>query len=235
MEAPTSEKKPRKVRDYHVRRLAAIEYMKSRVFKGQSNREIAKDHGVSRNTVERTLTWAERAGIFVELEDQLVADIAPVALMTIKHALEHDKNADVALEILKGLNILKKNHPITAKEVKDQDDLASYITAARVQAQLDADTTDGVLLNDAATGRDRDLIPGYSPELLQLGDGHPPAGPSSDAGDPERVPGGNHGPTEAATPVEGSNGGENRVSLPETNAPDAPVEGGSSESRPDGV
>lgn len=152
-----------------LKRLQALQYMKDKVLDGLTHEEVAKRRGVSRNTVERTLSWAQKAGIFIELEDALIQHIAPLAMEAVIHALKEEKNATVALEVLKGLNLLKRAHPITAKEVKDHDDLATYITQIRERVALEQETTDGQLIDARepagliGTGA---LIPGYSPELL---------------------------------------------------------------------
>jgi hypothetical protein len=147
--------------EYGVRRLKAIQFLKERLA-NKSAAEIGRQYNVDPRTVRKTLTWAEKAKIFVEVEDALIRDLAPLAVDALRSALV-EGDSDVALEVLKGLNILKKNHPLTSKEVKEQDDLVHYITQIRSKAELDASTTEGQLLERRPQLQ---LVPGYSPELL---------------------------------------------------------------------
>lgn len=205
--------------DYHARRLRAAVYVKEKVVEGRTLKEIAARHGVHYQTVRNTLTWAEKAGLFLELEDQILAELGPLAVNAIKEALITGKDVPKgAIELLQGLNILKKNHPITAKDVKESDDLAAYIHARRERAALQQATVPGELIE-----RQPQLISGYSPELLGAGD--PADAPRDGAGDPERVSGGVGGPHAEATAEKGEGSGENRVSLPEGTAPDGPAQG----------
>ena len=202
-------------RDVAVRRIRAMSYMRDRLG-GLSNGAIAKKHNVNVKTVAKTLTWAEKAKIFVELEDELLQGLAPLAIDALKHALAEKHDAQAALEVLKGLNLLKKSHPITAKEVQDSSDLFLYVQQIREKAELDAATVEG----------QHELIPGYSPELLQLppasadgrieGEGVDPgqsADPEShDSSDAGRAPEGDGGAAPPREAEEGSAGDENRVS-----------------------
>lgn len=192
----------KRLRDFGIRRLAALQYARDRVQLGMTNLEIAKARGVSTRTIERTLTWAEKAGIFVELEDALYQDIAPIALDAIRTALSRGEDVPRgALEILQGLNILKKTHAITQKEVKEQNDLVNYITQIRQRAELDQATTEGELIER---------------QPLQLGTSEPSDPPGDDSSDPERVPERVGGPVEEAAPEEGPHRDENSVPGDET-------------------
>ena len=120
--------------------------MKEKVLEGRSLQEIAERHGVDKRTVSRALTWADRANIFIEIEDQILHELAPLAVDALKHALQTENDPNVALEILKGLNIIKKTHAVTGKEVKEQNDLAGYIDKIRDAAALDQQTVAGELV-----------------------------------------------------------------------------------------
>jgi hypothetical protein len=217
----------------------ALEFMRKRVMEGMSNKEIAKEHGVAPKTVERTLTWAEKAGVFVVLEDAIIAEIAPIAVSAIRDALLNGKDVPKgAIEILQGLNIIKKNHPVTAKEVKDSDDLAAYVAKIREKAEIDANSADAELLTagqneghllepnsaprllPSGPGRDEsdEPIPGYSPDAIlgfRAERGVDPSDASTraehDASDPERVSGGEHDPPEASAAPPGEGSGQDCV------------------------
>jgi hypothetical protein len=218
-----------KIAQYGVRRIKAITYLKEKLA-GQTNVEIARTHGVSALTVARTLSWAEKAQIFVEVEDALLRDLAPLAVDALKLALI-EGDADVALEVLKGLNILKKNHAVTAKDVKEQDDLVSYITQLRNKAELDAATTEGVLLEPRPEplrlAERNQLVPGYSPELLGVGVGTslPAAGAGEHPADTERVSGGDRGPDQEAKAGESPHSSEDRLPGTTELGPERPIEG----------
>jgi transposase-like protein len=243
----------RKVRDYGIRRMTALQFVRDRVVEGLNNTEVAKKHGVSRNTVERTLTWAEKAGIFLELEDKVLHDIAPIALNAIQQALSEGRDVPKgALEILQGLNILKKNHPVTAKDVKESDDLAAYINQQRLKAQLEQNTIEGTLADVRQLPPGSDLIPGYSPELLagdggnsgepnlgcersELGGGDAADAAVEHPSDPERVPDGDGtGPDEEAAPPASPNGDQDCLSSDEGPGTDPAPRGRGVKSRPAG-
>jgi hypothetical protein len=230
-------RKDGKIAQHGVRRLKAIAFLKEKMV-NRSNEAIAKQYGVSAKTVAKTLSWAEKAQVFVEIEDALVRDLAPMAVEALKLALV-EGDADVALEVLKGLNILKKSHPVTAKDVKEQDDLVSYITQLRNKAELDANTTEGTLLEARQplqlVGRPaNDLIPGYSPELLGasassdgvgVGTSLPAAGEGEHPADAERVSGGDRGANPETEAGESPHSDENRLPGSEGPSPEPAVEG----------
>jgi hypothetical protein len=187
--------------DPHVRGVMALQFLKERVMQGKTNKQIAEERGINPKTVARTLTWAEKAGIFVELEDALIRDIAPIAVNAIRSALLAGEDVPRgAIEILQGLHNVKKNHPTTVKDAKDADDLVSYITKIREKAQLDADTTDGQLLPAPIPLQLGPAI-GYDPEtIVGVGTSLSPDPPRDDSSDPERVPDGNGAPNTGPAP-----------------------------------
>jgi hypothetical protein len=229
-------RKDGKIAQHGVRRLKAIAFLKEKMV-NRSNEAIAKQYGVSAKTVAKTLSWAEKAQVFVEIEDALVRDLAPMAVEALKLALV-EGDADVALEVLKGLNILKKSHPVTAKDVKEQDDLVSYITQLRNKAELDANTTEGTLLEARQplqlVGRPaNDLIPGYSPELLgasassdRIGvDASEQAdGPAVDTRSVERAPSGDGEPDQEAAAGESAHCSEDSLPSPAEHVPERPAD-----------
>ena len=136
-----------------AQRVRAIQFVKEKAINHLTNVEIAEKYGVDPRTVSRVLTFAERAKIFVEIEDQLLNEFAPIAMDALKAAMLQTDDPEVAskiaLEVLKGLNIIKKNHVVTQKDVKDQDDLASYIGSLRGAEADQQKTVEGVVLADS--------------------------------------------------------------------------------------
>lgn len=135
-----------KLKNEDLRRLRAHAMIQARVQDGMSKKEIAEKFNVSTKTVERTLTWAKKADLFVEYEDRLMTDLLPLAYEALKSALGPDGDPKIAIQILKGLNLLKTDHPKTVQQVTQEQNLADYIAAKREQAQLEEMTEDGELV-----------------------------------------------------------------------------------------
>lgn len=130
------------IKSQKLRRVRAIAMVEQKVLKGATNVEIAKEFGVSVDTVERTLSWAQQADIYAKFEDRILENLVPLAYDAIKAALE-DNNAKVALEILKGTRLLRTTErPQTQAQAQHEDDLASYIAQKRDRAQLEQYTID---------------------------------------------------------------------------------------------
>lgn len=198
-----------KPRNYHVKRLKALQVIKARTLENKSNVQIAKELGVNENTVRRLLTWAEKAQIFVEVEDKILNELVPAAVDAVLHDLIVEKNAQTGLKVLQGINLLKTAHPVTAKDVKDSDDLARYVAGLRDRAQLEANTVAGELLEPR--------------EPLRLGRGQPPDGPSVDSTDPAEPLRRDNEVVSASEAAPGADSDENRLPDPAPDPGDEPV------------
>lgn len=93
---------------------------------------IGKEFGVSDQTVARSLKWAEKNGLIESFEDQILNDLVPTAMKTLKEAMETGKDAQVALEVFKGIGLFKKHSDKTvATSSGESEDLESYLRNKR--------------------------------------------------------------------------------------------------------
>ena len=92
-------KHPQKAKNSdHLKRLRAIQALKGKLV-GKTTEKIAEEMGVSTQTIDRAMTYGERAGVFIKLEDELLQKVAPAALKAILSACE-DGDAQVAMDAL---------------------------------------------------------------------------------------------------------------------------------------
>ncbi len=134
-----------------LKRLRAISMLRERV-RGMTTTEIAESHRVSQKTVERTLTYARRAGIIVEESDKILEEMVPLARGVLIQALR-EGDVTVALKVYEGTGLLgNKGKPSGANS--DDNELLKHMEALRQRAQELADTSEGELLD--------------APERLQL-------------------------------------------------------------------
>lgn len=77
----------------------AFALMKKVIMEGKSKKQAAEEMGISPDTAERSLKWAEDAKLFVEYEQRLFTDLLPLAVETAKAAME-DGDATVAMKIM---------------------------------------------------------------------------------------------------------------------------------------
>lgn len=112
-------------------RLRALKMLEMK-FKGKSNVEIAKEFGVSAPTVVRALSLAARGDLAAQFEDQILSELTPLAITAFKTALTNG-DAQVALEVLKGTNLLKKQSDKrpSGGDADGGDELEIYIRAKR--------------------------------------------------------------------------------------------------------
>lgn len=99
------------IRDPAERRLRALKMVELRVGKSATIKEIAEAFNVSEKTVERTLTWARKAGIIANAEDKALQELVPMAHEALKQRLAAG-DAEVALEVFKSFlpSFGKKNN-----------------------------------------------------------------------------------------------------------------------------
>lgn len=130
------------IRDEPTRKLRAKAMIQARV-EGKSIPEVAAQFNVCTKTVERTLSWARSADLFIEFEDKLMTELLPKAHESLMRALENEEDGNVALEIYKGRNLLKKQGQKTSIEVAEDNDLAKYVREVRDAADEWDRTIDG--------------------------------------------------------------------------------------------
>lgn len=113
-------------------RLRALKMLEHKLT-GKTNKEIGEIFGVSAATVNRALTLADRGDLTAQFEDQILKDLVPLAVSAFKTALTNG-DAQVALEVLKGTNLLKKQgdkRPVGGPDNGDGDELEIYIRKKR--------------------------------------------------------------------------------------------------------
>lgn len=118
------------------KKLRAMEVVKRHIVQGEQIKDIAKDMNVSQDTIQRSLEWARRANLFVQYEQKLFDELLPLAHEAVKLALQ-DGDAQVALKILEGTNVLKKNAPKSAAAEADEEGLYGEILKARAGWTID--------------------------------------------------------------------------------------------------
>lgn len=111
-------------------RLRALKMIELRL-KGISLVAIGKEFGVSDQTVARSLKWAETNGLIESFEDQILNELVPAAMKTLREAMVDGKNADVALEVFKGIGLFKKHTDKTVTKPGADEDLESYLRSKR--------------------------------------------------------------------------------------------------------
>lgn len=136
-----------------------------KVTTGASIPEVAKEFGVSDATVERVLSFAKKAGLVAQMEDQILQELLPAAKTAVKLGLEDTDNvqeaAKLGMDLMKALVPSMKKTPAGGKASNDSNELANYI------ANLRAESDPGNVIDGE--------IAGSAPAAL------PPAAESADA------------------------------------------------------
>lgn len=177
--------------DYE-RKMRAAEIVKKTVLQGKTKAETAREMGISVDTLQRTIHWADQAQLFVEYEKRLLDELLPLAHEAVKSALQ-DGDAQVGLKILEGIRLLNKGGSKTKAQEEDEEGL--YAEIARVRAGQIVDVTPRWRLEAGSAaiveaGNQPDVVPGGVPEQGVLGE--PPVETIEGASSPETV----EGPTE---------------------------------------
>lgn len=111
-----------------------------------SMQQIADHLNIHRDTVERRLQYAKKAGLFLDFERQVIETLIPKAIEAVKTALE-DGDAETGLEILKAMNVIPDNSvPKTVQQQNDSDDLAKAIEEARKEQAALEGTVDAEII-----------------------------------------------------------------------------------------
>lgn len=152
------------LRDPQDKKLRAMEIVKRHIVQGEKLKDIARDMRVSQDTVQRSLDWARKANLFVEYEQRLFDELLPLAHEAVKLALQ-DGDAQVALKILEGTNVLKKNPPKSVAAERDEEGLYGEILRARQQWTIDV-TPGGAL----PAGDEGEIVLGLDDEPGDYGD-----------------------------------------------------------------
>lgn len=135
------------LKDPEMKKLRALKLIEAKVTENLTTKELAERFHISMDTVDRTLSWAKRADIFANYEDKIIQELIPLAHEAIKSALI-DGNAKIAVQVFKGLNLLKTNAPTPSSPTQRvyDDDLAGYIAKKRDLAQLRESAINGEII-----------------------------------------------------------------------------------------
>lgn len=130
--------------DPELKRLRFLTYVNDKL-RGLTREQIAEKWNVSKDTVERTLSWGKKAGIIADAEDKLLSEIFPLAEATIKAAVQTDIQAAMKIYtmVVKGRDAKSGDG---ARNV-DEDELAKFMAERRRRQQLLEDTTDGEVIH----------------------------------------------------------------------------------------
>lgn len=125
------------IRSTKLRRLRALKMIEMRVM-NKTYANIAAEFGISYNTVRRTLSWADKAGLIADAEDKILQDLVPAAHKAIQNALsdaEHKQEAGrLAIAIFQGVVPgfgKAKTSPHSSPDDPQPDDLTAYINQLR--------------------------------------------------------------------------------------------------------
>lgn len=131
-----------------LKAIRAKEIIALKTEKGLTNAEVAREIGVHPETVKRALSWAEKAGLFVQYEDSLFTDVIPLAIKALKMALD-DGDGELAVKVLNNTLWAANNNKGQQKESNGSsgptEDLAAYIDSIRKKSQEELETIDGEL------------------------------------------------------------------------------------------
>lgn len=119
---------------------------------GRTNRQIAERFGVSEKTVERSLSWGNRAGIIADAEDHLLERLLPKVTRVLEAALnpvvdekgEIVSHGDVTVA-LKLYDKIVKGRDSKEKSAQE-DELTRFIDARRQRAAELQNTVEGQTL-----------------------------------------------------------------------------------------
>lgn len=157
------------------RKARALKMLESKILEGKTNKQIAKDFGVTPDTVSKALSLAQKADIVVRFEDRLYSELLPLAHDAVAGALS-EGNAKIGLAVLQGTQILRPQGTRSKRQEAEDDELARYVAQKRLSAQIAADTADGEI-----------VAPGAPLALTAPSEAHSPADP---AGSPKSLPAG---------------------------------------------
>ena len=136
----------------------ALKMLEKRILEGKSTAQLAKEFGVSIHTAQNALSFAAKGELMVGFEDVLLKDLVPLAQTAAKMALM-EGNTKVALEVMKGVGLLRASHTRTQTQLAEEDALSRYSAQKRAHSQQLEDTYDAeplvaTALTSAVAGAD---------------------------------------------------------------------------------
>jgi DNA-binding Lrp family transcriptional regulator len=129
-----------------LQKIQAMMMIQMKLGQNMSYTEIAKAMNVHPDTVERRFIFAEKAGMFLQLEAQIMSTIVPKAMKAIETALE-DGDAETALEVLKSVGVLRDPKAQRSQaQISEDDSLMEAIAGAREVKAIEEGTVDGTII-----------------------------------------------------------------------------------------
>jgi hypothetical protein len=175
------------IRDPQQKKLRALLMLEHKVKYTASSQEIATEFNVSIDTVKRTLSWARKAQLSVEVEDRILEELMPLAHEAIKLALGDTEaapieRAKIALELYKGMVPgFGKKATAASDSAAGVETIADYINQFRTGlGVIDAGTTD-VVGHALHGGQQLQLTAGTDPSGEVAVDSKPAHGPQPPA------------------------------------------------------
>ena len=150
------------IRDPDLMRLRDVQMLQMKIL-GNSQKDIATHFNVDIHTVERAFSRIKQEGLARLAEDKVMDVLVPAAIDRFLTAITVEGDTQAALEVLKGLNILKKQPQKVEATAPpgEEDSLLIYMrkskqlpaeTAAHAPALLeDASVHEGELANETAS------------------------------------------------------------------------------------
>jgi hypothetical protein len=167
------------ITDPEMKRIRALMMVQFKIKTGATIPEVAKEFGVSENTVKRNLSFVKRAKLLADLEDRILNELGTAAFDAIKNALTDTdapsiEKGKLGLETFKGFipGFQKKQGPAP---VQAGDDLASYIATLRAAEGENDNVIDG----ETVEGSAQRALPAAEAQPPAEGDA-PAAGPDAD-------------------------------------------------------
>lgn len=124
------------IHDEQDKKLRARAIVQKVVLEGKTQKQAAKELGISHDTVARGLAYARKANLYVEFEQRAYEELLPAAFQAVKLELE-DGNGDLGLKILQGLNIIKTSNQKSKAEQEDEEGLYGEIARLRAGSTID--------------------------------------------------------------------------------------------------
>lgn len=144
-----------------------------RALKNASYAQLAEAFQVSENTVRRVLTFAKKANLIAELEDDILQQLVPAAQAAITNGLKDGEHTQEAAKL--GLEILKlvtpktaSSKPTTVTAASPEDDLSSYIARLRADSDVIEGAVEGATLPALSAAETAPLEEGHDGAAEEL-------------------------------------------------------------------
>jgi hypothetical protein len=145
---------------------------------GKSIAQIAQEFNVSHDTVTRTLSWAKKAELVVEMEDKILQELLPAAKTAITEVLagsNDEVRAKTAIRIFESaLPSFTKTTKSPGAPTSNESDLGSYIASLRDAAQqlegvVDGEVSPARTLTGGAEGKTQLALPPATETVTEEG------------------------------------------------------------------